>query len=123
MHSLYKTICILFLSVCLMVQGVALAFSPPDMLASGQASMADTTASSDPELAQPDAPLHCCDHLALHDEEADKDKSVEWKLDVHDGSSNPLSPLADSLLKFPRADDDNYASPSYPFHRPPNSLS
>ena len=122
MHSLYKTICILFLSVCLMVQGVALAFSSEDGRVDSSSAPAIPLV-ADQAAVQSDIPVECCDHLSLHDEDADKENSVEWKLDVQDGSSSSLFAVADSLLKFPRADDDNYASPSYPFHRPPNSLS
>lgn len=123
MHSLHKTICILFLSVCLMVQGMSLAFSSQDGLGDDSASASPIAFLTDQVAAQSDASPECCNPLALHEEEADKDKSVEWKLDDQDSSSSSLFAVSNSLLKHLRADDDNYSSPSYPFHRPPNSLS
>jgi len=122
MHSLYKTISILFLSVCLMIQGMSLAFSSQDSLGD-DSSFASPIALLTDQAAQSDASPEGCNHLALHDEEADKDKSVEWKLDDQENSSSSLFAVSSSLLKHLRADDDDYSSPSYPFHRPPNSLS
>lgn len=122
MSRFFRPFAILFLSICVAYQGVAIY-----LLTSGQSDAGQPSVAAQEQvvvIAQATtASIDCCDFYSPHDEQADKENApVMWEIDTH-GSPLHLAHLLLGGIKIPTAEHGNYPSPVYSLHRPPDTLS
>lgn len=120
MSRILKSICILFLSVCVSYQGLAVYVLAP--------SQSDVTAQTDSAserilVVSLSSPLMDTDLHSHHDEQADKENvPAMWEIDTHGPSSHPpYLPLGS--IRVAASENSNYPTPVYTLHRPPDVLS
>ncbi|HYD33759.1 MAG TPA: hypothetical protein VEA39_04245 [Methylophilaceae bacterium] len=125
MGSVTKFFCVVYLSLCVFFQGLAVyAVVPEQSGAQQQANSPNKTA----VVVSLGAPLAnsniCCDHHPTpYDEQAEKENvPVMWEIDSHGPSSHPpYLPLGS--LQVASSENNNYPTPVYTLHRPPDVLS
>lgn len=120
MSRILKSICVLFLSVCVFYQGLAvyvLVPSQPDMTQQADAYSTSTV------VVSLGSPLADADLYPQHDEQTDKENvPVMWEIDSHGPSTHPpYLPLG--AIQVASSENSSYPTPIYTLHRPPDVLS
>lgn len=124
MSWLFKTLCVLYLSVCVFFQGLAVYVLVPDLGIPAQQTDSARKSAVIVSLGTPlsDASV-CCDLQFNHDEQADKENApVMWEIDTH-GSPLHLAHLLLGGIRIASAEHSNYPTPIYSLHRPPDVIS
>jgi len=121
MNWLLKSICVLYLSLCVFYQGLAVYVFTPEQPSPAQQSV---SAFAPSVLVSLGAPLLDSTHgfPAQHEQQADKEKTpTMWEIDSHDVSSH-LTHLSVNSIQIPSSENSNYPTPIYTLHRPPDVL-
>lgn len=118
-----KTLCVLFLSLSVVFQGLAVYVLVPDQSAAAQAESPGKSAVV-VSLGSPLADSYmCCDFHTPHDENAEKENvPVMWEIDSHGPSSHPPY-LSLGAIQVASSEKSNYPTPLYTLHRPPDVIS
>lgn len=123
MSWLFKSLCVLYLSVCVFFQGLAVYVLVPDQGTPAQQTQLAQKSAVIVSLGTPlaDASV-CCDLQFNHDEQAETDAPVMWEIDTH-GSPLHLAHLLLGGIRIASAEQSNYPTPVYSLHRPPDVIS
>lgn len=123
MNRFLKSISVLFLSVCLFYQGLAVYVAVPK-----QSSTAEQVHSIIKSTIVTSVGLDtgtfdtCCDFHPKPDPQAEEKSPTMWEIDSHGPSSHPPY-LPFGAVQIASSENSNYPTPIYTLHRPPDVLS
>ena len=121
MTRLTQKLLIILLTACLALQCLSTPFTSLTPLSNSPAITDGFTDDLRITMTLPGEMLICCE--MQHEKESESENVSEWKLDAVRESSSYALPFLLSAAFRPHSENRNYASPSYPFHRPPNRMS
>jgi hypothetical protein len=117
-----RTFAILFLSICVLYQGIAVYTLIPGQESTTQ--QPDSTQDFVVSLTTPlvDSTL-CCDAHDPIDQQAEKENGPTlWEIDTH-GPASHLAYLPLGTIRVSASENSSYPTPVYTLHRPPDFLS
>lgn len=121
MNWLPKLLCVLYLSVCVFYQGLAVYVLDHGQLAPVQQSNLIQKSAAVASLSITSESAVCCDLQLEHEEHSDQSVPLMWEVDAHGFPHHPAY-FSMGAIRISSSEHNNYPTPIYSFHRPPDIL-